>query len=608
MSAGLQKIYNKEDAYMVGKKVVHVVGSFLGALVLLGLLLLLLTTPVTNLAASEASIMVDTLDDELNNDGDCSLREAIQAANDDAPVDACPAGSAITDTITFSSDGTILLGSPLLIPTGSSLVIDAGGTITISGGSQVRIFVVYIGAELTLRNLTLVDGFGATSGGAIYNDGSAWIENSALSENAVSESGGAVYNSGTMDIDNSTLYSNSVSLHYGSGGAIYNSGTLNINGSIITDNRTPLEAGRGGGIYNSLGAVLSVSSTQFLRNTGSLGGGINNDGQVNIYGSSFEGNIACSGGGFLSDRYTDTVNIIMDSTIYDNHAISYPGVDWPGQGGGILVRNLLVISNTTISANSALYSGGGIYGRGVLTLTHSTVVDNHVVEGTGHNILLRGDITFRNSIITGATDGQNCDLGLDQPIDDGYNIEDGFTCGLSPASGSMPGTDPMLDTLQDNGGSTLTHALLPGSPALDGAKPDYCPPADQRGIARPVDGDGNGEAICDIGSFESRRPTMTMITSDQPDPSQVGAPFTTTFSVTTTFGIPTGVVIVAGGKGTCSGELLDGNGSCQMTLTGSGTYTLTATYNGDGVYEISHGTEIHVVLPGKVYLPLINKP
>jgi hypothetical protein len=62
--------------------------------------------------------------------------------------------------------------------------------------------------------------------------------------------------------------------------------------------------------------------------------------------------------------------------------------------------------------------------------------------------------------------------------------------------------DPLLGPLANNGGPTFTHALLPGSPALD-ALTESCPVTDQRGVARPYDGDGDGVALCDIGAFES---------------------------------------------------------------------------------------------------------
>ena len=84
------------------------------------------------------SLVVNTLDDELNSDGDCSLREAIEAANTNTTVDACGSGDVLTDTITFSVTGTITVTNQLEVNAGGPLLIDGGNVITTSGGGTTR--------------------------------------------------------------------------------------------------------------------------------------------------------------------------------------------------------------------------------------------------------------------------------------------------------------------------------------------------------------------------------------------------------------------------------------------------------------------------------------
>ena len=174
-------------------------------------------------------------------------------------------------------------------------------------------------------------------------------------------------------------------------------------------------------------------------------------------------------------------------------------------GGGIYNSGTLTLTNSTVSGNEANGNGGGIYHDGsALTIINSTVSAN-TASGVGGGIFA-GDnstVSLANALIAGNTASIRPDWrGLLTSL--GHNlIGDTTGCSFTPATGDLVNVAPMLGLLQDNGGPTLTHALLAssraidaGNPAVPGADEAACPQTDQRGVVRPQG------AACDIGAFE----------------------------------------------------------------------------------------------------------
>jgi hypothetical protein len=207
--------------------------------------------------------------------------------------------------------------------------------------------------------------------------------------------------------------------------------------------------------------------------------------------------------------------------------------------GGVSIAELVhgvdialgAVVNSTISGNSSGMAGpsnstprsdgdgGGIYGTGNVRgkLRNATIAHNTARTGRGGGVAAgSGGLRVANSILAGNTAGKEPDC-RGSLLSDGHNLigsDEG--CNGIAAEGDQLGTpelpiDPMLDALQDNGGPTFTHALLPGSPAIDGGNPDGCTDAsgeplasDQRGEPR-AQGAG-AEPVCDIGAYERGQP------------------------------------------------------------------------------------------------------
>lgn len=159
------------------------------------------------------------------------------------------------------------------------------------------------------------------------------------------------------------------------------------------------------------------------------------------------------------------------------------------------------LTNVTISGNTSAGNGGGIF-NGVTgsttTVTSTTIVENTADDGGGIGSFT-GTVTVGNTIVANNS-SPNCNTiaAVDSM---GHNLESDDTCDFDQSS-DLINTDPFLGPLQDNDGLTRTHALLPGSPAIDAGTNDGCPSTDQRSVPRPVDGNLDDRAICDIGAYE----------------------------------------------------------------------------------------------------------
>ena len=281
--------------------------------------------------------------------------------------------------------------------------------------------------------------------------------------------------------------------------------TVTIRGMTIQHGNPTTSPLTGGGILNY--GTLTLKDTIIRKNFGSAGGGLYNEGTLTVINSTVSENGSVGGGDAYLECKTgggmkvlSGTTTLINSTVSDNHA--------KDKGGGIHVacHGKLILQNSTISGNFATTSGGGIYLNGSGKFTHSTISNNSANNVGGlalngrDNIEEYGHLRLFNTVIAdniarlGDYGIADCNMeGHAEIIATSYNwIADG---NCEPAFSG----DPMLGPLTDNGGSTLTHSLLPSSPAIDVIPADSCSlEADQRGEPRG--------SPCDIGAFEVKAP------------------------------------------------------------------------------------------------------
>ncbi len=483
--------------------------------------------------ARAATIAVNSTADVIANDGQCTLREAIIAANTDtasgAAAGECPAGSG-DDTITLPAGTytfTIAGRSENAAATGdlditANLTINGAGAATtiIDAGALDRVFDISSGAKtISISGVTIRNGdvqtAPSTSAGEEAKAKEADEDDGELSPLAPygSDAGGIrIGDNVTLNLSSVIVTGNKAG---GDGGALAmeDDAIVSITNSTISDNTADDD---GGAIFQGDDLnVITITNSTISRNTaGDEGGAIRIDDDGNtliITDSTISDNTAGDAGGAIRMR-NDAVVTIDKSTISGNRANG-------GDGGGIAVNDYdctVTITNSSISDNSSEEHGGGIFinnDDSTIHLNNVTIANNTADhdssgDGDGGGIYRSdGTINVKNSIIANNSDPTSRPDCSGTINSQGYNlIEDATGCTINgDTTGNVTGQDPLLGPLQDNGGPTETHALLFGSPAIDTANPaapgsggNACEATDQRGVSRPQPPGSD----CDIGAFE----------------------------------------------------------------------------------------------------------
>jgi hypothetical protein len=367
-----------------------------------------------------------------------------------------------------------------------------GGGVEIAGTSVGQVSLM---SNVFISNVVKAEpddfGFG---GGIALSSGQVQLSDSRFISNTAGHGGGIFLGGDLTDCCNLAGNNNLIEANTAiQGGGLAIEGDLDDCCQFTGDDDVFRQnsADQGGGIF--IGGMVddccqfSGTNTQIKDNNADEGGGLYNDGQAaRIRGGLIISNTAvANGGGFLIGA--GGMISLTNSAAIDNLA--------GGDGGAIRNAGLISVTNSTVSGNKADGVGGGIANFDSAFLLNATVSDNESPDGAG----LMNDNMFvvQNSLIA-LNIGDNCQGGL---FSLGHNLEDGGTCAMGHAT-DQNNKPPDMEGLEDNGGGTQTHALMAGSPAIDAGDNAACSAVDQRGAPRPVDGDGDGTAVCDIGAYE----------------------------------------------------------------------------------------------------------
>ena len=424
--------------------------------------------------------------------------------------------------------------------------LEAGGGIAANGAT-----ISVTNSTITGNNarwgagIFLMKGEGLIAGNLIAQNSGQGVQLSAssasLTGNTVSHNkGGGIEASNSEGI---TIENNVVTGNYEGSGISLAAKNGQVVGNTIRNNdaHIPGGYGNGGGVridYGYPGSEVLVADNLIEGNSAHAGGGIHiANGPTVARSNVICGNVASfysgvyltgdeaiilEGNEIISNETTFSTSVVgvyqcKDVTLTANKISENIGVGLQIEGGEVSIADSAFTSNngggitisccdskvhlenSTVSGNHAEYGGGGIEAGGELTIINSTIANNSAEHNGANLSVSHPQVSMANSIIANAIQ-KNCLINTPL-VSKGHNLDDDGSCGLSERS-DMSHSGAGLFVLADYGGGTLTHALLPNSPAIDGGDSTLCPSHDQRGKPRPLDGNKDGNSLCDIGSFE----------------------------------------------------------------------------------------------------------
>jgi hypothetical protein len=474
---------------------------------------------------TQGGLIVTTTADPGGSFALLSLREAVNLAN------VLPGNN----TISFASslNGATITVTPTFLElkgSGGTQTIDGGGQITLSGNNNNPIFQTDPGVPHVLTGLTLTAGKNRVAGGAIYNFGMLTVTNSTLTGNSAQYGGGIANGSGGSLTVSNDIFSGNWAL-WGGGIDNLNLGTLTVNDNCTFIDNFTFKGGEGGGLNNQ-GTVDLLSNAVFKNNGAFAGGAIANynqltasnivltgngaDGGAAIFigagtlilsNATLSGNISAGDGGAIDNYQGGCTLILTGSTLSGNSA----GRD----GGGINNGGTLSVTNATLYDNTAVREGGGInnYG-GTVAVNDATISGNSASAGGGIATNENGgSLTLQNAIVAGDTAPTAPDIDGSITTDNGYNLLGKGVTAAGP--GDISSDSPLLAALGNYGGPTQTMPPLPGSPArgAGNAAAATLPATDQRGLVRLVNGS------VDIGAFQTQASAFLVTTLADPAPN-----------------------------------------------------------------------------------------